>query len=124
MENEPINRDNFKHYNSNAIRAMDIYEAYWNIKNHQHNKELSNEDKGILNNLLKKNNINILTNQPDVLSMADLVNYLKPYNLTRSSIDKWIMQTKRKLNNFPFHKKGKRLYFYKSEIDEWFRSKR
>lgn len=60
----------------------------------------------------------------EILNMGELLKYLKPYKITRSTVDKWIMQTKRKRNDFPFHKKGKRLYFYESEIETWLRSNR
>jgi excisionase family DNA binding protein len=52
----------------------------------------------------------------------ELAKYLEPFKITKSTLDKWVMQTKRKQNNLPFHKKGKTLYFYRSEIDEWLKS--
>lgn len=59
----------------------------------------------------------------EIMGMTELLVYLKPYKITRSTIDKWIMATKRKLMDFPFHKPGRRLFFYRSEIDDWFHSK-
>jgi|GEM_PF-6263413 len=61
-----------------------------------------------------------------VMGMGELVEYVKPYNkkISQSTIYKWIMLAKRKRNTFPFHKRGKNLYFFKPEIDKWFRSDR
>ncbi len=60
----------------------------------------------------------------EIMGMQELIEYLKPYKITRSTIDKWIMKTKRKLCDFPFHKAGRKLHFYRSEIELWLRSKR
>ena len=53
----------------------------------------------------------------------ELAKYLKPYKISKSTLDKWVMNAKRKLNDLPFHKPGKNVYFYRSEIDEWLKSK-
>lgn len=63
--------------------------------------------------------------QGEIMDMDNLIKHLEPYKISRSTVDKWIMNSKRRLpnSNFPFHKAGRRLHFYKSEIDSWLRSK-
>lgn len=62
-------------------------------------------------------------NDTEIMGMEELIEYLKPYKITRSTIDKWIMKAKRKLCDFPFHKAGRKLHFYRSEVEFWLRSK-
>lgn len=72
---------------------------------------------GVVDNRIKEKE------NEDVMQMPDLIEHLKPYGYTRKTIDKWIMKAKRKIMDFPFHKAGRKLFFYRREIDFWLRSK-
>lgn len=67
----------------------------------------------------------VLPDDRQVFNVDQLIEYLKPTHpkISRSTIDKWVGKTRSKIMKFPFHKKGRPLYFYKDEIDNWLKSK-
>ena len=58
-----------------------------------------------------------------IMDIDELTTYLKPYKIPKGTLYKYTMKPYGKKRKIPCFKRGKRLFFYKNEIDMWLRSK-